>query len=113
MFLPEDRETAVLNEDGNWIIRFPRKPQDRWLTGITVEGGPGDSTIYIQIEGKRKLAFVTTGPENGFSAYPGEILIPAGLLVFVVWNRGTGPAPTGNIESELTTSRGWQDLNTP
>lgn len=111
MFLPEDIERAVLDEHMQWLIRFPSANDDRWLTRITVTGGPGNSTIFVQVEGERPLSYIQTGPDNGLDLYPGAVLIPAGCLVFVNWNRGTGPAPLGTMKTELATSRGWQELD--
>lgn len=111
MFLPVEQATAVLDPvSGNWKITFQPKPQDRWLISVTVTGAPPGSTIRVQIEGESEKFPVGSGPANSLEIPAGVALIPAGQSVFVFFDLGTGTAPRAVMETELSISRGWQDL---
>lgn len=114
MFLPVEQALPgrIVNDDGDevWRLTFTPKNVDRWLVRLTVRFGPADADIRVIIEGQEDTIPIARGPNNALRFATGEIFIPQGAHVYVLWDIGTGRTPLAFMVTELATSRSWEEL---
>lgn len=94
MWFPVDTETGQINANGDWEIDFPTYNTNRQLQWIALSGPPGSSvSVFLN------TIFIDTTPRGDLNRadYYSGIPIAHGQQLRLVWNVGTGSAPTASI----------------